>query len=119
MKLSTKEQVIMFLLSLEREYKSNNIQTSVSRNKFNDSDISNIGENEFINQLSILETAGLITVNFSTGHRDLKYYITVILHEPILNYFDNKKKNVKHIIWELVKFLIPTIISIIALVIAA
>ena len=95
MRLNTKEQVIKFLLSLNRDYVNNHIQVSVSRDKFNESDLSHIGENEFINQLSLLETSELITVKFRTCHRDLKYYIDIILNDPILNYFDKKSKESK------------------------
>lgn len=93
--ISTKDQVIKFLLSLDREYKSNGIQVSVSRNNFNESDLSPIGENEFMYQLSLLEASGYITVNFRTGYRDLTYYINVILHDSVLNYFDNKKQFIR------------------------
>ena len=55
-KMNTKESVIQYLLSKEREYKNNKLSVNVSRNSFVDSKIAAIGEEEFINQLSILES---------------------------------------------------------------
>ncbi len=47
-KLSTKEQIMRYLLSLLREYKNNQIQVTINRNDFNESNISYIGEQELI-----------------------------------------------------------------------
>ncbi|WP_024347372.1 hypothetical protein [Lacrimispora indolis] len=116
--ISTREQIIKYLLSLQREYKKNQIQVTISRNSFNGSDISNIGEQELINQLAILETEGLITVNFLGPKRDLSCYITIILHDTVLNYFDNKKqiKITQRNQW--IQFWIPVSISVVALVVS-
>jgi hypothetical protein len=93
--MNTKERVIQFLLSIERQYRGNGLQIDVSRNKFNCSAISDIGEEEFIKILSILEVERLIEVNFPTGRKNLQYSITVKLFEPIINYFSNKKIHAK------------------------
>ena len=113
--MNTKERVIKFLLSKEREYNNNKLSVDVGRNSFFESEISDIGEDEFINQISILETEGLIKVNFRTAHRDLKYFITIDLLEPILNYFDNKKSKTKSNRREWVRTYLPITISGIAL----
>ncbi len=117
-KLSTKEQIIKYLLSLEREYKKNQIQVTISRNGFNESDISNIGEHELINKLAILETERFITVNFLGPKRDLSCYITIVLHDTVLNYFDNKKQTIiiQRNYW--IQFWIPVSISAVALVVS-
>lgn len=115
MKNKTKDRIIKYLLSLDREYINNSIQVSISKKSLETSQLSDIGEEELINQLALMEAEGLITLEFSTAHRNLKYYINIILEPPILNYFLMKKKNAKHIIWEVIKFAVPTIISIIAL----
>ena len=113
--MSTKERVIKFLLSKEREYSNNKLSVDVGRNSFANSEISDIGEDEFINQISILETEGLIKVNFRTAHRDLKYYITIDLLEPILNYFESKKSKSKLSRREWVRTYLPITISALAL----
>lgn len=110
-----REKVIKFLLSIEREYKSNKLSINISRNNFESSKISSLGEEKFINQLAILETEGLIKVNFHTGHRSLQYYITIELYEPIINYFNKKKRRKTHNFIEVIKWLVPTCISILAL----
>lgn len=113
--MNTKERVIKFLLSKEREYNNNKLSVDIGRNSFSESEISDIGEDEFINQISILETEGLIKVNFRTAHRSLKYFITIDLLEPILNYFDNKKSKSKSNRREWVRTYLPITISILAL----
>ncbi len=92
---TTKERVIQYLLSKDRNYNDNKISVDVGRKSFSESEICDIGEEEFINQISILETEGLIRVNFHTAHRDLKYYITIDLYASILNYFNDKKSKSK------------------------
>ena len=47
--MNTKERVIKFLLSKEREYNNNKLSIDVGRNSFSESEISDIGEDEFIN----------------------------------------------------------------------
>lgn len=117
-KLSTKEQIIKYLLSLQREYKKNQIQVTISKNAFNKSNISHIGEQELIGQLAILETEGFIAVNFLSPKRDLTYYITIVLYNRILNYFDNKiqAKIIQRNQW--IQFWIPVSISAIALAVS-
>ena len=117
--IKTKERVIKYLLEQERKYANNQLLVDVGRELFSNSDIADIGEEDFIKQISILETDGLIEVKFHAGHRNLKYGITVVLRPYIINYFNNKRK------WEInyrnewIKFWIPVSISIIAIVISA
>lgn len=117
-KLTTKEQIIKYILSLQGEYKKNQIQVTINRKDFNESDVSSIGELELINQLAVLETEGFITVNFLGPKRDLSCYITIVLHDTVLNYFDNKKqaKIVQRNQW--IQFWIPVSISAVALVVS-
>lgn len=116
--MNTKEKVIQYLLSLDREYTQNKLSVDVGRNKFQSSSIKDIGEDKFIEILSLLETEGMICVNFRTHRRDLQYYITIDLYEPIINYFNRKRVKRTHNFIEVIKWLIPTIISFIALVVA-
>lgn len=118
MKLTIKEQVIKYILSIDREYKNNRLSVDISRKNFNESELSFISEEEFINQLSLLETEGYITVNFRTGDRNLQYYITVILHDLIINYFENKKLKNIEIRNQWIQFWIPISISIAALIVS-
>lgn len=118
MKLTIKEQVIKYILSIDREYKNNRLSVDISRKNFIESELSFISEEEFINQLSLLETEGYITVNFRTGDRNLQYYITVILHDLIINYFENKKLKKIEIRNQWIQFWIPISISIAALIVS-
>ena len=113
--MKTKERVIKYLLSKEREYRNNKLSVNVGRNSFIDSNIADIGEKEFVNQLSILETEGLIKVNFHSAHRDLRYYITIDLLESILNYFESQKSKSKLSRREWVRTYLPISISVLAL----
>ena len=110
-----KEKVIRYLLSEKREYNNNKLSVDIGRDSFANSKIFNIGEDEFIKQISELETDGLIEVKFNAGHRDLKYGVSVVLHSGIINYFDDKKERNKNKRDEWIKFWIPVSISIIAL----
>ena len=113
--VKTKERIIRYLLKIERKYANNQLLVDVGRESFLNSYIANIGEEEFIKQISILETDGLIEVVFHMGHRSLKYGVSVILHSDIINYFDNKRKQARNNRNEWIKFWIPVSISIIAL----
>lgn len=94
------------------------MSVDVGRKSFSNSDISDIGEEEFINQISILETDGLIAVKFRTPERNLTYSISVVLHSGIINYFDNKRKQKKQKRSERIRFWIPVSISILALAVS-
>ena len=114
-----KEKVIQYLLNMKREYTNNQLSIDISREIFFNSCIASIGEEEFIKQLSILETDGLINVKFHSGRRDLSYGISIALYSDIINYFDNKRKQAKNTRDEWIKFWIPVSISIVAIVISA
>lgn len=112
---NNKTRVIKYLLSKERNYNNNKLSVEIGRETFEQSEISNIGETEFINQLSVLETEGFITVHFRSPRRDLAYFITVDLHEPIINYFENKKARKQKSRMDIIKWLAPLSISILSL----
>lgn len=112
---NTKERVIKYLLSKERKYNANKLSVDVGRKTFEKSGISDIGESEFINQLSILETEGFITVHFRTAHRDLTYFVTIDLYEPIIDYFGKKKSRKRRNRIDMIKWLIPLAISVMSL----
>lgn len=107
-----REAVISFLLNLEREYTKGNLHVSVSRISFN---IPEMTEEEFIYEISLLESDSFISVNFPTGRRDLSYYITVKLLPPILHYHENKKITKKQNRTKWIQFWIPVTISTLAL----
>lgn len=115
---NTKEKVIRYLLSLEREFKNNSLYVDISRKKFNASKISKMGETELMNQLILLDTEGLIKLKFRTGYRNLEYSIPTILSNDIIHYFDKKRNQKMHKCIEVIKWLIPTIISLLALIIS-
>ena len=122
-KENTKEEVIKYLLSLDKEYKNGEVSVTVNRSGFNSSVISPLGEAEFINQISLLEVEKIIQIKYSSGRRgDLKYYITIILENPILKYFEIKKEKSKtkaYKIFTEVRLWFALIISIISLVFSA
>lgn len=114
----TKEQetVITFLLSKNREMVKNLIQVDICRSDFN---IPDMTEEKFISILSELEAHRFIDIKWHTGYcNDLKYYITVVLLSPILNYFENKKdaKIKERNQW--IQFWIPVSLSVIAIIIS-
>lgn len=113
-----KTRVIKYLLSKERKYNNGKLSVEIGRKTFQQSELSDMGENEFINQLSILETEGFITVHFRATHRDLTYFITVDLHEPIINYFKNKKAKKINNRREIIRTYIPITLSLIAIIIS-
>lgn len=93
--INTNEEIIKFLLSLEKKSQNHKIIVSVNRDKFNNSVLSNIlTENEFIDKLLLLESDNYISLNFP-AHKDLKYYIEIFLTPKSLHYFENKKQNKK------------------------
>lgn len=112
MSKNKRETVIDFLLNLDREYTKGKLYVNVSRKSFN---IPNMAEDEFINEISLLESDYFISVNFPTGHRDLSHFITITLNPPILHYYENKKsiKKQNHTKW--IQFWIPVTISALAL----
>lgn len=115
---NTKDNVIRYLLSLDREFKNNVLYVNISHKNFNESKISKIGEEELINQLMLLDTERLIKLKFRTGCRNLDYYIPTILSNDIIHYFDKKKKQKIRNYIEVVKWLVPIIISLLALIIS-
>lgn len=66
-KENTKEEVIKYLLSLDKEYKNGEVSVTVNRSGFNSSVISPLGEAEFINQISLLEVEKIIQIKYSSG----------------------------------------------------
>lgn len=116
--MSTKKKVIKYLLSEDREFDNGVIKVHIGRDNFKTSNINHLGEKEFINILSLLETEGLIHVHFRGNSKDLSCFITIFLYEPVINYFNKKRSKIFHNFIEVVKWLIPTIISLISLAIA-
>ena len=116
--MTTKERVIQYLLSKERTYNDNKLYVSVSRKSFSESEISDIGESVFIHHLSLLETDGLITVTFRTGHRDLSYRVVIVLHSSIINYFEDKKMASINRRNNWIQFWIPVCLSAVALAVS-
>lgn len=111
-KKSKRETVIDFLLNLDREYTKGKLHVDVSRKSFN---IPNMTEEEFIYEISLLESDYFISVNFPSGHRDLSVYITITLCPPILHYYENKSVIKKQNTTKWIQFWIPVVISTLAL----
>ena len=113
--IKTKERIIKYLLEKERKYANNQLSVDVGKKSFSNSNIVDIGEEEFIKQISLLETDGLIKVKFRTAERNLTYSISIVLFSGIINYFDDKQKQKKRKRSERIRFWIPVSISILAL----
>lgn len=115
---SSQEQVIKYLLSCKRE-SGNRIYLGV--NSY--SSIDSMPTKEFIETLFALKEYNLIKdINF-IGKVSSKSPCWIVTTDRLIHYFDYrnqlKKDRYKHIIWEICKFAIPTIISIIALIFSA
>lgn len=64
----------------------------------------------------------MIQVKFPSGHKDLRFYITIILETPALKYFEIKKEKSKakaYKIFTEVRLWFALIISIISLILSA
>lgn len=96
------EKILTFLLSLPRD---TNNRITVSRKNYN----LDYTESDFINKLRDMETLGYFEIKYLTGHHDtLKTYIT-------LSYFMDKKNKKSQKRRDLIKWLIPVIISSLSL----
>lgn len=109
----SKNKTIKILLSLER---SNHNIISLDRVKVKEL---HIDENEIIQQLYLLSNERYIKIHTKSQFDDFDRYWEIELLPSCVHYFSDKRniniKRVIHIIWEVIKFAIPTIISIIAL----
>lgn len=107
----TKEQekILTFLLSLPRD---TNNRITVSRKNYN----LDYSESDFINKLRDIETLGYFEIKYLTGHHNtLKTYIEVIPNGNTLSYFMDKKNKKSQKKRDLIKWLIPVIISSLSL----
>lgn len=107
----TKEQekILTFLLSLPRD---TNNRITVSRKNYN----LDYSESDFINKLRDIETLGYFEIKYLTGHHNtLKTYIEVIPNGNTLSYFMDKKNKKSQKRRDLIKWLIPVIISSLSL----
>ena len=107
----TKEQekILTFLLSLPRD---TNNRITVSRKNYN----LDYSESDFITKLRDIETLGYFEIKYLTGHHNtLKTYIEVIPNGNTLSYFMDKKNKKSQKRRDLIKWLIPVIISSLSL----
>ena len=107
----TKEQenILRFLLSLPRD---TNNRITVSRKNYN----LDYSESDFINKLRDMETLGYFEIKYLTGHHDtLKTYIEGVPNRDTLSYFMDKKNKKSQKRRDLIKWLIPVIISSLSL----
>ncbi|EHG33537.1 hypothetical protein [Enterocloster clostridioformis] len=107
----TKEQekILTFLLSLPRD---TNNRITVSRKNYN----LDYSESDFITKLRDIETLGYFEIKYLTGHHNtLKTYIEVIPNGNTLSYFMDKKNKESQKRRDLIKWLIPVIISSLSL----
>lgn len=109
----TKQYFILLKHLLDMDSKTNEV--NVSRD---DCEIFHMTEQEVVRGLFYLAEGEYIRIVRMSPHKDLSTFCTVAIKEKGLDYEENQKRNKKEIAWEIIKFLIPTTISIIALIIA-
>lgn len=103
------EKILQFLLSLPRDSQN---RINVSRNTYT----LDFSENVFLNKLRDIETLGFFKIHYLTGHHDtLKTYIEIIPDKSMLIYFDDKISQKSQKRKDTIKWLIPVIISTLAL----
>lgn len=109
----TKEQerVLKHLMSCQKD-----AQNCISISNQTSTHPPKIDDEKLIQILTYLEQKSLVTLKWHSPHRDnLNCFVDVSLLPNGLDYFRNKKVQKKERRWEKLKWLIPTIISIIAL----
>lgn len=116
--MTNKEKVLKYLLVQERD-KTNPNRIYLGLNSYNS--IKKLSKFDFASQLLLLEENKLIKCDFR-GRADASAPCFVHLLDSGLNYFTRKKSSIlKRIFtgfWDFIKFLIPTILSLISLLIA-
>lgn len=108
------ENVLKYLIKKEKDSKTNKLYVSK-----NDCENMKVDERTVVKALYYLQESNYITINKISPHDDLSISCLISLKESALDYIENKGKNKTRIVWEVVRFIIPVIISIIALIIAA
>lgn len=108
--MTKREQVIQFLNSKCEESKNNIVSIGKS-----DLEIINLSEQEVIRILCLLNEDKLIRIVRKSTNDDFSRYWDIALTGDCVDYFDNRKKNNKQVLWEFLKFIVPTILSVIAL----
>lgn len=111
----TKEQeiILKYLLSLERNVDN---KTNISRSTYT---LTNVSETDFISTINYFEKLGLINKHWYDIHqRDFNRSIEIEFLPEAITYFKNKKVNKSNKRKEFVKWLLPLIISIMALLIS-
>lgn len=107
------EIVLKYLFSLERNVDN---KVCISKSIYT---LEKIPEDEFINSINYLEKLGLINKRWLDIHqRDFNYAITIELLPDAITYFKTKKINKSNKRKDFIKWLLPLIISIIALLIS-
>lgn len=107
------EIVLKYLLSLERGVDN---KVCISRSIYT---LEKIPEDEFINSVNYLEQLELINKHWLDIHqRDFNYAMTIELLPKAITYFKTKKINKNNKRKDFIKWLLPLIVSIIALLIS-
>lgn len=107
------EIVLKYLLSLERSVDN---KICISRSIYT---LEKISEDEFINSVNYLEKLGLINKHWLDIHqKDFNYAMTIELLPEAITYFKTKRINKNNKRKDFIKWLLPLIISIIALLIS-
>lgn len=111
--MTNEEQLITFLLDKLPNSKSNIV--SISKNSLEEIKMS---EHDVIQTIYVLQEDGLINIKDKSIHDDLSRFWNVALKSSCIHYFENKKSNQVIKLIDLVKFLIPVLISIAALIVS-
>lgn len=111
-KLTTTEKVIEHLNSKFNAPNNNTNEIKISKK---DVDKLNIPENELSKLLMAMETSGYFKIKDKSVHNNFNKVWIIALTDSCIYYFENKKLSAKSVLISWIQFLIPTVISIIAL----
>lgn len=113
-KLTTEERVLKHLLTKYQDSKTNVVT-------FSRSDLSklNITEPEATRSLCLLQEDTLLKINTLSQNKDLSRYWEIALKSDGIHYFENQNQQKKNKCISWIRFIIPTIILIVALIVAA
>lgn len=112
--MTNEEKIIAFLLEKFEKSSTNEI-------KIFQSDVPkiNLHEQEIIRALYVLQEDGYINIKQKSIHDDFSRFWEIALKSSCVHYFENKKASKKEKCFNWIQFLIPVVISVIALIIAA
>lgn len=109
-KLTNEEKILQFLLNKYQTSKTTKVAISKS-----DLTVLDMNERDVTRSICTLQADQKLVINARSQHDDLSRFWEMTLTSAGIYYFDNKRDDIKNKIINVIAFMIPTIISIIAL----